>query len=154
DKGIPAAFADLKVRYEHNPYVVSQCHPLTHVIGREAALSFKDVSSAYTHGDSFCWSGYYHGVLETFLGRIGRDHLTDQINNICSDLNADGKYSFNYFNCVHGLGHGLMAITDDDLPTSLKYCDALKGDWEQQSCAGGVFMENVIADGLNHVTNW
>jgi hypothetical protein len=47
-----------------------------------------------------------------------------------------------------------MAITDDQLFQSLNYCDSLKGDWEQQSCAGGVYMENVIADGLNHVTNY
>jgi hypothetical protein len=154
NKGIPAAFADLKARYAENSYVQSQCHPITHVIGRVAAESYTKVSEAYTHGDSFCWSGYYHGVLETFAHRIGLKNLNAQINNICADLNVDGKYSFDYFNCVHGIGHGLMAVTDDELFKSLDYCTALKGDWEQQSCAGGVYMENVIADGLNHVTNY
>lgn len=153
-KGIPAAFADLKARYPENSYIQSQCHPLTHVIGRTAAESYTKVSEAYTHGDSFCWSGYYHGVLETFAHRIGLQNLKAQINNICADLNSDGKYSFDYFNCVHGIGHGLMAVTDDQLFDSLDYCSSLNGDWEQQSCAGGVYMENVIADGLNHVTNY
>jgi len=152
--GIAAAFADLKARYPDSSYVQSQCHPLTHVIGRAAAKSFTKVSEAYVYGDSFCWSGYYHGVLETFAARVGLANLSANINNICSDLNADGKYGFNYFNCVHGLGHGLMAITDDQLFRSLDYCSSLKGEWEQQSCAGGVYMENVIADGLNHVTNY
>ena len=153
-KSIAAAFSDLKARYTQNSYVESQCHPLTHVIGRTAAEKFNKVSDAYTYGDSFCWSGYYHGVLETFAHRIGIQNLPTQMNNICADLNADGKYGFNYYNCVHGLGHGLMAITDDQLFRSLDYCGNLTGDWEQQSCAGGVYMENVIADGLNHVTNY
>lgn len=154
NKGIAAAFADLKTRYTESDYVQSQCHPLTHVLGRTEAEKFTKVSAAYTYGDSFCWSGYYHGVLETFAHRIGIQNLPSQINNVCTDLNTDGKYGFNYYNCVHGLGHGLMAITDDQLFKSLDYCSNLKGDWEQQSCGGGVYMENVIADGLNHVTNY
>ncbi len=154
EKGIPAAFRDLKARYETNSYVKSQCHPLTHVIGRVAAQSFQNVSDAYTKGDNFCWSGYYHGVLETFVGRIGLKNLPQKIDAVCQSLNADKRYSFDYFNCVHGLGHGLMAITDDEFYQSLNYCDSLRGDWEQQSCAGGVFMENIIVDGLNHVTKY
>ncbi len=154
EKGVSASFQDLKARAANNSYALGQCHPLTHSLGRFAAESSTDVASAYMHGDSYCWSGYYHGVLETFVYRIGAQDLNQKINGICESLNNDKRYSFNYFNCVHGLGHGLMAITDDDIPASLTYCDALKGDWEQQSCAGGVYMENVIADGLNHATNW
>ena len=154
EKGTPAAFRDLKARYEVNPYVKSQCHPLTHVIGRVAAESFQNGADAYTKGDNFCWSGYYHGVLETFVGRIGLKNLSKKIDSVCQSLNADKRYSFDYFNCVHGLGHGLMAITDDELYQSLNYCDSLTGEWEQQSCAGGVFMENIIVDGLNHVTKY
>lgn len=154
EEGIPAAFADIKKRTATDSFVLSQCHPLTHVIGRIAAESFTDVAAAYALGDSLCWSGYYHGVLETFVNRIGLDDLETTINTMCASLNADNLYGFDYFNCVHGIGHGLMAITDDDIPSSLKYCDGLTGDWEQQSCAGGVYMENVIADGLNHATKW
>jgi hypothetical protein len=154
DSGISTAFADLKSRYEKSEFIKSQCHPLTHVIGRSAAEKFSEVSDAYKAGDSYCWSGYYHGVLETFISRIGRANIPAQIDNVCKKLNLDGRYSFDYFNCVHGLGHGLMAITDNELYQSLKYCDSLTGDWEQQSCAGGVYMENVIVDGLNHTTKY
>ncbi len=154
EKGIPAAIADLKIRYDQNEYVKSQCHPLTHVIGRAAAEKFTEVADTYKEGDSFCWSGYYHGVLETFVSRIGRANIAQKIDSVCKKINADGRYSFDYFNCVHGLGHGLMAITDTELYQSLKYCDSLTGDWEQQSCAGGVYMENIIVDGLNHTTKY
>ncbi len=154
EKGIKAAFADLKARYQKNSYVVAQCHPLTHVIGREAALKFDDVSDAYTQGDSYCWSGYYHGVLETFLDKIGRGNLVAEINNVCAGIEGKDRYSFDYYNCVHGLGHGVMAITETELFESLAYCDNLVGDWEQKSCGSGAFMENVIVDNLNHFTKY
>jgi len=152
--GIQAAFSDLKAQYQQNSYVVAQCHPITHVIGREAALKFKTPGEAYAQGDSFCWSGYYHGVLETFVGRIGRENLPAQIDHICDGVEGKERYSFDYYNCVHGLGHGVMAITEDELFESLDYCDNLTGVWERQSCASGAFMENVIVDNLNHFTKY
>lgn len=154
EKGIAAAFDDLKARYPKNNYVVAQCHPITHVIGREAALKFKTPGEAYTQGDSYCWSGYYHGVLETFLDKIGRENLPKEIDHICDGIEGKERYSFDYYNCVHGLGHGVMAITETELFQSLDYCDGLSGDWEQKSCASGAFMENVIVDNLNHFTKY
>jgi hypothetical protein len=153
-EGIKAAFDDLKVQYKQNSYVVAQCHPITHSIGREAALRFKTPGEAYTQGDSFCWSGYYHGVLETFVGKIGRTNLPEEMDRICDGVEGKERLSFDYYNCVHGLGHGVMAITEDELFESLDYCDNLTGTWEQQSCASGAFMENVIVDNLNHFTKY
>ena len=154
DKGVKAAFDDLKARYPKNAYVRAQCHPLTHVIGRGAALASQTVSEAYLSGDSFCWSGYYHGVLETYVARVGLQNLPKRINDVCKDIPGKSQYSFDYYNCVHGLGHGVMAITEDELFDSLKYCRYLTGGWEQQSCASGVYMENIIADGRDHQTKY
>ncbi len=152
--GIAAAFLDLRARYGTDAYVTSQCHPIVHVIGRTAAGSVRTVSEAYTQGDSFCWSGYYHGVMEGIVGKIGRGAIAQSLDTICADIPGKKSYTFDYYNCVHGLGHGLMAVTDDELFDSLKYCDALTGSWEQSSCAGGVFMENVIIDNKNHFTKF
>ncbi len=154
NKGIKAAFVDLKARYPVNAYVKSQCHPITHVIGRTAASKFKNVADAYTEGDSFCWSGYYHGVLEGVIGKIGYNNLPAKINGICTAIAEKKKYSFDHYNCVHGLGHGIMAITQDELFKSLAICDNLKDNWEQQSCWSGAFMENVIVDNKNHFTKY
>ncbi|MDO8493182.1 MAG: hypothetical protein Q7S19_01410 [bacterium] len=153
-KGVQAAFADLRQRYNENSYVVSQCHPITHVIGDTAVEKYPTASEAYLHGDSFCWSGYYHGVLEGILSKIGMDKAISEMNNICKDIPGKSVYSFDYYNCVHGLGHGLMAITDTELFKSLNLCDGLSGSWEQTSCYGGVFMENVIVDNKNHFTKY
>ncbi len=153
-KGVEAAFADLKQRYIGNSYVQSQCHPLTHVIGHGAVELYPKVSEAYTHGDSFCWSGFYHGVMEGIIAKIGKKAVVSQLDNICSDIPGKDRYSFDYYNCVHGLGHGLMALTSDELFDSLTTCDNLTGAWEKSSCYGGVFMENVIVDNKNHFTKY
>src|SRR3989338_5834086 len=74
-KGVAYAFADLKQRYSGSGYVKAQCHPLTHIIGREAANVYGQIGRAYANGDGFCWSGYYHGVMEGVVGEISRNEL-------------------------------------------------------------------------------
>lgn len=152
--GIKAAFADLRARYGENAYVRSQCHPLTHVIGQSAAEKFPDVSEAFKNGDVFCWSGYYHGVMEGVIGKIGRDNIVGAMDGICAPLRAEDPYRFDHYNCVHGLGHGVMGITDSELFEALDYCGTLSDPWEEISCTGGVFMENIIIDGKNHFTKY
>lgn len=154
NKSIQAAFADLRIRYKQDMYVVAQCHPLTHVIGNEAVEKFNSVGEAYTQGDSFCWSGYYHGVMEKIVFKIGGENLLSKINDICADIQSKTSYSFDYYNCVHGLGHGIMALNNNELFDSLKQCDSLSGDWEKSACHGGVFMENIIVDNKDHFTKY
>lgn len=145
-KSPAVAFDDLKQRYSSNAFVRAQCHQITHVIGRTAATAYAaDVSEAYTHGDNFCWSGYYHGVMETVIATIGRDKVVPQANNICKTLREKQRYSFYHYNCVHGMGHGFMEVEQDELFKSLIDCDGLADSWERSSCYGGVFMENVMA---------
>ncbi len=144
---IDIAFSDLKKRYNTDTFVVAQCHPLTHVIGRQAVKLYPTVSKAYQHGDSFCWSGYYHGVLEGIVKNIGQENLPKKMDTICADIPGKATYNFDYYNCVHGLGHGIMELDGDDVFSSLTQCDNLTGDWEKQSCYSGTFMENVIVFG-------
>jgi len=152
--GTKLAFADLRARYQKDDFIKSQCHPLTHVIGNEAAGYYANVSEAFASGDSFCWSGYYHGTMEGVVGKIGRKNIASSMDGICAQVPGKEKYSFDYYNCVHGLGHGIMAIHNDELFDSLKICDSLSGAWERQSCWSGVFMENVIVDNNNHFTKY
>ncbi|TSC70892.1 MAG: hypothetical protein CEO12_17 [Parcubacteria group bacterium Gr01-1014_46] len=154
EKGPKEAFIDLKKQYETSSYVRAQCHPLTHVIGRTTAMLYPNTTEAYKYGDPLCWSGFYHGVMETIVNEIGIEKIKSSLDNICDGIPGKEKYSFDYYNCVHGLGHGLMAITENELFDSLKYCDSLTGDWERSSCYGGVFMENVIVDNLSHFTKY
>ncbi|HEY4479761.1 MAG TPA: hypothetical protein VI981_05410 [Candidatus Paceibacterota bacterium] len=152
-KGVKTAFDDLKARYDTDAYVKSECHQLIHLIGRAAFTKFNSVPKAFAVGDPVCWSGYYHGVMEGLGLKDGLGAFSkENVDAICFEIPGKKTYSFEYYNCVHGLGHGIMAITYNKLFDSLPFCDNLKGSWEQQSCGGGVFMENVIADSRDHKT--
>jgi hypothetical protein len=144
--GVQAAFTDLKGAYETNEFVKSNCHQITHVIGRAAVDLYDDIPESYSHGDNFCWSGYYHGAMEAVVAKIGPDKILDEANEICASVSEEQKYSFYHYNCVHGLGHGFMGVLENELFESLETCDTLEDTWEKESCYSGVFMENIMAD--------
>lgn len=152
--GPAVAFADLKELYANDPYVVSQCHQFAHVIGNTAGELYPDIGTAFRYGDSLCWSGYYHGVVERAAKRFSKETIKAHTNDFCAEIPGKDQYMFDYFNCVHGLGHGFMALTKNELFDSLHLCDNLEGWWEKESCYGGVFMENVMADTRNHQTKY
>lgn len=152
--GVNIAIDDIETRYNQNAEVESDCHPLMHIIGQEASLIYPTVSDAYLHGNNFCWSGYYHGILEGVVGRIGLAALPAQMNTICAAIPGKATYDFNYYNCVHGLGHGVMEVENDNVSSSLGICDDLTGTWEQESCYSGVFMENIISYDHNGTSTW
>lgn len=145
DHSAADALQDLKSRYERGGGARTYCHPVLHVIGARAGEEYGSVAEAYKEGDTFCRSGYYHGVLEGLFVAKGGEEMLTRLDEFCAEVRADG-YTYNYFSCVHGIGHGLMAYFNHDLFASLDACTRLSGEWEQSSCAGGVFMENVISD--------
>ena len=134
----------LKKAYAVDEYVKSQCHQLTHVVGHAAYEKYGSLAAAYTKGDGFCWSGYYHGVTEEAVGDLGADGIRAEANNICAELARTKPYSFDHYNCVHGLGHGFLTVDNFELFKALTSCDLLHSSWDRESCYGGVFMENVM----------
>ena len=154
-RGAAVSFSALKTAYATDDATRSGCHQLTHAIGRAEADTVKDVSQAYALGDNFCWSGYYHGVMESLVIRMGEKNLNNHLATICAPLKAQKPYSFTHYNCVHGLGHGIMVINGSQLFSALKTCDSLADSWERQSCYGGAFMENEMEEvNPNHATNY
>lgn len=145
NSGVAAAFADLKDEYQKNQFVSTNCHQLTHVIGRAAVDLYGDLSGTYAQGDTFCQAGYYHGAIEALAARIGSDKIVDEANTICADLAENERYSFYHYSCVHGLGHGFMGVLNNELYKSLETCDKLTDEWEREQCYDGVFMQNVMA---------
>ena len=122
--------------------IESFCHRITHAVGAGALARFDgDPGKALARGSVFCASGYYHGILERSLLGKPKEQIGPISQRICSAADIR-RTDFIHFQCVHGLGHGLMITTGYDLPGSLDYCDELETDWERESCRGGVFMEN------------
>ena len=127
-----------------NPDVRANCHRIVHMIGSASLQRYEgDVAKAFAAGSASCWSGYYHGILErSFAGVKSPDEVKEIARGICDDPEIS-KTTFLLYQCVHGLGHGLMIYRGYDLPWSLEVCDSLKTEWDQTSCTGGVFMENI-----------
>ena len=144
-RGPAAAFALLQQKLSVLAGVQSDCHRITHAIGGAAlARVHGDVPRAFTGGSTLCFSGFYHGILErAFLG-LNRSQLAGRARSLCT-APAIGSSLFLDYQCLHGLGHGLMIYTGYDLTGSLATCDGLPTQFAQTSCTGGAFMENFFS---------
>jgi plastocyanin len=118
---------------------VFYCHQEAHQIGRVAYRL--QGASAFQAGSASCDSGYYHGVLEGLLHDRGTENLPAEVDRLCHETGA----LFVHYQCVHGVGHGVMAYQGYDLPRALDTCRRLTEGRDQGWCAGGVFMENIVA---------
>ena len=155
--GPEPAFTLLKQGYQTSSYIKSQCHQLVHVIGRAAYAKYGNLAQTFEHGDQFCWAGYYHGLMEQVADEEGTQTFLANINTICQPIAAKARYSFNHYNCVHGLGHGVMEALNGNLFQALTTCDGVIDSWEKTSCYGGVFMQNIMTvqspdDTVDHKT--
>jgi len=148
-QGVAEAFADLKAGYGSDPEMQRLCHAITHAIGQAAVAKYGEVAEAFRHGDNACGSGYYHGVMQGFALARGRTNLLSDLDAVCAGVPGKERKSLDYFNCVHGLGHAIMAVRADELFDALQDCDALTGSMERNACVNGVFMENLIVDGAH-----
>jgi cytochrome c553 len=143
-KGPKVALAQFEQAIAKPGAIEGNCHRIAHAIGAASLARFKgNVAPAFPAGTAACWSGYYHGVVERALVDVKPDELGQAARGMCDDPDLRSGPTFTLYQCVHGLGHGLMIYTHYDMPRSLKVCDALKGSWDQTSCTGGVFMENL-----------
>ena len=122
--------------------IEADCHRIAHTIGAASLQHYEgDVGKALADGNGICASGYYHGLLEWKLADVPKDEVASVARTVCDQTKSTAS-SFVYYQCVHGLGHGLMLYTRYDLPGALRLCHRLVTDFDRVSCSGGVFMEN------------
>lgn len=148
-EGASAALVALADLASQDSYVQSECHPLTHSIGRASLDEYGSFQTAVQYEDGTCWSGFTHGILESFMFKYSVAELPRAVNSVCVQ-DPERAYSFDYYNCVHGLGHGVSWRFDNGVFEALPICDTLEGTWEQKSCHSGVFMQNIVVDGDAH----
>jgi hypothetical protein len=150
--GPETALAELSTMLgEGVPAVRGDCHTIAHIIGSATLARFRgDAASAMGYGSMICGSGYYHGLIEYALrGATTQSGLVGKVKAMCSDKRSLNTI-FLLYQCVHGLGHGVMIFSGNNLPWALSMCDKLTDSWSQQSCSGGVFMQNFnLPDKLN-----
>jgi hypothetical protein len=131
------ALNDLRERVKTDNALLRSCHVLTHDLGHAAYQKYGDFGEAMKFQDEICNSGYLHGVIESYFSQNKPDTVVLQA--VCS---AYPKEKFMAWECYHGVGHGLMFFTQNDLPKSLALCEEYHSDFEKSSCVNGVFMEN------------
>ncbi len=158
--GLAETLADFAAD-EQQPEIFSRCHEVTHYLGRSAYEQSKSVPDIYAQCTYVCHGGCYHGVIEqyfkdnnTVMAELSDEVLQPQIQSICG-RQQDYSVPRTYSECVHGIGHAMMYITDQELPHSLKLCDFLQTLSDRETCYGGVFMENSSSStNLDHPTEY
>lgn len=123
------------------------CHHEAHHLGMFLYAYTGNLTQALFHADQKCGAAVYHGVMINYLltqkvlSKIKMEEIN--IKEICP-TNAKNSYALEKWQCLHGLGHGLMASYDYDVFAAVQRCGEFELRWEQLSCSKGVFMENVV----------
>lgn len=131
---------------------LQDCHQQAHTIGRVSYRIYKE--RALTEVNYDCHSGYLHGAIEEFLKENGTEDIANKIDKMCNSLQT----GFSRFECLHGSGHGILAVDNYELHDAINDCKKMGTSYTQSSCFGGVFMENIIAaqgfGAYGHITKW
>jgi plastocyanin len=137
----------VRVLAEQAPSLSVDCHQRAHHTGHLSYTLYGFTAFSVVGHD--CQSGGFHGVTEMFIRDRGAASLATDVDQVCgSEPNA-----FHRHQCVHGVGHGVMAWTSYELIDALAICDELKDATARESCYSGVFMENVVgglSGGMGH----
>lgn len=140
------ALQELARRMKTDRVVFKECHALAHEIGHRAYKKYQDFNKALEYQDSVCSDGYLHGVIEYRFARA--TDLLKEMGTVC------GKYADDTARCYHGVGHGLMFATSNDLPRALKMCDTYDSASPRTRCYEGVFMENFLSNDALHPSRY
>ena len=79
-----------------------------------------------------------HGIFHSYFLFNTEHDVHTLIAQSCESF-ASEELSALLADCVHGIGHGLMAYTSNDIPQSLTLCDE---SLQPVNCYKGVFMEH------------
>lgn len=139
------ALEALREEIKTNHALLRSCHALVHEIGQKSFEKYGDFAESLMYQDEICNSGYLHGVTEGYFSKS--EDIFVAMETVCNQYKHG---SFLSWECFHGIGHGLMYFTLNDLPNSLKMCDSYQDNFASSNCVNGVFMENFNTDKKLH----
>lgn len=163
--GAAAAMRALWEEPGRREVTLGSCHRIAHLIGEavwtrlrgdlgraipEISEDFEadPLASDYFYKSGDCVDGLFHGLLEReFADRPDPVSAIDDLAVLCSDRALwDDNAGVSVLRCVHGLGHGAMIVSDNDLTSALRLCDRTSAfddaGWPDL-CGSGAFMEYV-----------
>jgi hypothetical protein len=136
------AMGALALLGQRDPQIRRYGHDYSHVIGINAWTPEKDIGTVYLQCNELFQSGCYHGVIQAFFAVHGTDSAS--VASLCRDTPGIRDNGWLRFQCVHGIGHGLVQTYTMNLPHALVGCDMLGNAWDSESCYGGAFMEFIV----------
>ncbi len=139
---IRLAMGALALLGERDGYVRRFGHDFSHVIGINAWKPGKDIGAVYLQCNELFQSGCYHGVVQAYFAHQGTDSAS--VASLCQKTPGIISSAWLRFQCVHGIGHGLVQAYTMNLPRALAGCDLLGNAWDSESCYGGAFMEFIV----------
>jgi hypothetical protein len=141
--GVAARALDLLVA--STPALVADAHGIAHGLGINAYRSPETLAETFSACPPTQMSGCYHGVIQGYFLAVQREGRTADaalLDGVCAPHRPNNAL---YFQCAHGLGHGVMALTGSDLRAALNTCDLATDAFVRENCYGGVFMENIVS---------
>lgn len=154
EAGVRPAMETIDALAARDPDAQQHGHVLAHAVGLGAYRGADHVGHVFAECTPSFQSGCYHGVIQAYFAELqaaaGRSLDAAALNRLCADhRGADGD-RWLLFQCAHGMGHGLVAFFDHQLPRALAGCDLLDDAWEREGCYGGAFMENLVNATMPH----
>ena len=77
----------------------------------------KDLGAVYLQCNELFQSGCYHGVIQAFFAWEGTDSA--KVVRLCRENPGISDNAWLHFQCVHGIGHGLLQTYTMNLPRAL-----------------------------------
>jgi hypothetical protein len=141
--GLGAALDSLERLAQRDSLVLRSGHQLAHALGSQAFAQAGNSDTVIAHCRPDFGSGCYHGVVEAALHHDHRVAM-DELEHMCGAADPRANQGA-LFECVHGVGHGVLGAVGGDVSRALLYCDELSSDALRNSCHEGVFMEAIKA---------
>ena len=140
-QGLAAALDSLAVRAALDSTLLPDAHQMAHALGREAVAEHGGDAGVIRECSPAFASGCYHGVVEASLHAAGRIDVA-RLERLCTEIQGAASPG-TAFECLHGLGHGILGAVGYDIRTALGYCDALSTPERAAPCHSGAFMEAI-----------
>lgn len=131
------ALENLREEIKTNDKLSRSCHEIVHSLGHAAYEKYSGFAEALKFQNELCNSGYLHGIIESHFSLS--NNIFNTLSTICKDYKDN---TFVGWECYHGVGHGLMFYTENDLNKSISLCESYNNSSKTSSCINGVFMEN------------
>lgn len=142
-QGLAVALDSLALRAARDSALHRDGHQMAHALGREAVAGHAGDATIIRECRPVFASGCYHGVVEASLQAVGRIDVPE-LERLCVAMDGAGGPGPG-FECIHGLGHGVLGALGHDLQSALRDCDALSTPRRAASCHLGTFMEAITS---------